>query len=306
MSARRIQLGQPRVEPAALAELAARLTERDYKILDCVHEHRVLTTHQIQKMFFTLPQPTRRRLGVLHRLGALARFRPWTPYGGGSSPGHWVLGRAGAAALAASRNVTVAELGYRHDTAIAICFSSRLHHQVGVNDFFADLHAHARRSAGKAEVRKWWPERRCIELWGDLARPDAYGRWTENSRELDFFLEHDTGTEPLTKVAAKLGDYANLAEATGITTPVLIWLPGHTRETHLRELLTDVEVPVATAVRTSLSDGPAGAVWLPAGATSGRLRLAELAHAWPDLNLNSARSLPFGSTAAGLVGGEKK
>ncbi|RGA05579.1 hypothetical protein DI270_007655 [Microbispora triticiradicis] len=292
--AHRAQLGQSRLESAALAELAARLTERDYRILTCVHEHRVLTTHQIQKIFFTLPQPTRRRLGILHRLGALTRFRPWKPYGAGSAPAHWVLGRAGAAALAANRNITVAELGYRYDTAIAICLSSRLAHQIGVNDFFADLHAYARRSQSQATVRKWWPERRCVELWGDLARPDAYGRWTENGRELDFFLEHDTGTEPLTKVAAKLNDYANLAEATGITTPVLIWLPGTAREAHLRQRLDRVEVPVATATHTSLGDGPAGPIWLPAGATGNRLRLAELAVAWPEMLLGSAANGPEG------------
>lgn len=288
MSTRRAQLGQPRVEPAALAELAARLTTRDYTILALVHEHRVLTTHQIQRIFFTLPQPTRRRLAILHRLGALARFRPWTAYGAGSAPGHWVLGRAGAAALAASRNITVTELGYHPDTAIAICLSPRLNHQIGVNDFFTDLHACARRSDGQADVRKWWPERRCAKLWGDLARPDAYGRWAENGRQLDFFLEHDTGSEPLTKVTAKLGDYANLAEATSITTPVLLWLPSHARETHLREMLTDVEVPVATAVHTTLGDGPAGPIWLRVGSSGTRLRLAELADAWPGLTLGSA------------------
>ena len=288
MPARRARLRSNRVEPAMLAELAARLTARDYEILAYVHEHRVLTTHQIQKIFFTLPQPTRRRLSILHRLGALTRFRPWTPYGSGSAPGHWVLGRAGAAALAAARNITTTELGYRPDTAIAVCFSSRLAHQIGVNDFFADLHAYARNSAGQARVSTWWSERRCAQQWGDLARPDAYARWSEGTREVDFFLEHDTGTEPLTKVAAKLADYANLAEATSIVTPVLLWLPGHARETHFRDLITGDEVPVATAVHTGLGEGPAGPIWLPHGHTGPRLRLAELADAWPGLRAHSA------------------
>lgn len=274
----RAQLVQPRLDATALARLAARLTSRDHELLDCVHEHRVLTTHQIQKIFFTQPQATRRRLGVLRQLGALARFRPWSP--AGSSPGHWVLGRAGAAVLASRRGVTVAELGYRPDTAISVCFSPRLGHLVGVNDFFADLHACARRSSGSA-VREWWSERRCAQLWGDLARPDAYGRWQEDGQEVDFFLEYDTGSEPLSKVAAKLIDYANLAEATNIITPVLLWLPGHRREVHLRELLGTPEVPVATAVQTSSGDGPAGPVWLPVGFTGSRLRLAQLPVFWP-------------------------
>ena len=40
----------------------------------------------------------------------------------------------------------------------------------------------------------------------------------------DFFLEYDTGTEPLSRVTAKLAGYAALAARTGITTPVLFWL----------------------------------------------------------------------------------
>ncbi|MBG0824894.1 replication-relaxation family protein [Planomonospora sp. ID91781] len=288
MPVTRIPLGLPRLDADALVELAARLTPRDYDILSCLHQHRVLTTHQIQKIFFTLPQPTRRRLAILHRLHTVTRFRPWTAYGGGSAPAHWILGRAGAALLAAKEGVTVSQLGYHPDVAMVVSVSKKLGHQIGVNDFFADLHHHARRSEGSAEVRAWWPERRCAQLWGDLARPDAYGRWTENGREIDFFLEHDTGSEPLARVTAKLNGYADLAEATRITTPVLLWLPGRARESHLRELIGETDVPVATAVHTGVGDGPAGPVWLPVGSSGPRLRLAELADAWPDLILGAA------------------
>ncbi|MFV2179781.1 replication-relaxation family protein, partial [Actinomadura sp. LOL_011] len=124
----------------------------------------------------------------------------------------------------------------------------------------------------------------------DLARPDAFGRWiqprTEHDktpRTLDFFLEHDTGTETLTRVTRKLAGYADLAEATGTTTPVLFWLPSTAREANFRRLLGVPEVPVATAVQTPATalEGPAGQVWLPAEQNSGRrYRLAELADIW--------------------------
>ncbi|WP_187357120.1 replication-relaxation family protein, partial [Actinomadura sp. CNU-125] len=133
-------------------------------------------------------------------------------------------------------------------------------------------------------------ERRCAAQWGDLARPDAFGRWIqprtehdETPRTLDFFLEHDTGTETLARVTRKLGGYADLAEATGTTTPVLFWLPSPAREANLRRLLGTPEVPVATAVQTPATDldGPAGQVWLPVGHEAGRRRgLAELADIW--------------------------
>ncbi|WP_433435362.1 replication-relaxation family protein [Nonomuraea sp. CA-141351] len=284
MRSTRIPRGLPRFDAAAMAELAARLTPRDYDILAHLHEHRVLTTHQIQRIFFAIPQSTRRRMGILHKLHTVTRFRPWTPYGG-SAPNHWILGRAGAELLAIREGVTVKEFGYHPDLAMSISVSTKTGHQVGVNDFFADLHYQARhaRAETSAEVLAWWSEKRCAKLWGDLARPDAYGRWAENGRVIDFFLEHDTGTESLNKVAAKLPDYAELADATQITTPVLLWLPSRARETNLRRLLANVEVPVATAIHTSLGDGPAGPVWLPVNHDGPRLRLAELADAWPDL-----------------------
>nr|WP_165974653.1 replication-relaxation family protein [Nonomuraea deserti] len=167
-------------------------------------------------------------------------------------------------------------------------------HQVGVNEFFAQLHATARHRADGSAVAEWWPERRCATLWGDLARPDAFGRWTEPSPTgqpdtIDFFLEHDTGTETLSRVLAKLDGYTALAEATGITTPVLFWLPSTAREANLRKLLTSSDAPTATAVHTPATapDGPAGPVWLPAGSTGPRRPLIALRDAWGTINPHS-------------------
>lgn len=272
-----------RAAPDLFLELRSRLTDRDRAILNLVWEHRVLTTHQIAAIFFTTPGKARDRLLQLFRLQALERFQPWVPVG--AAPYHWVLGPLGAQCLAAFNDTTVAALGYRRTTALQISHSRHLAHQVGVNEFFTQLHTHARRASG-AHLDTWWPERRCTQLWGDLVRPDAYGRWTETGpphqepTAVGFFLEHDTGSVTLAKVAAKLNGYDALAEATGITTPVLFWLPSTRRETNLRALLGTPPVPVATAVHTPANDpddGPAGPVWLPAGQDGPRRRLADLA-----------------------------
>ncbi|MFF4775468.1 replication-relaxation family protein [Microtetraspora fusca] len=258
----------PRASRAVIAELAARLTPRDREILELVHEHRVLTTHQLSRAYFTCPDKARHRLLDLYRLAALDRARPWTP--SGSAPWHWVLGCAGAAVLAAHRGVTVKELGYRHDQALAVCHSATLGHLIGVNDFFTWL-----KSETEGELTAWWGERRCAQLWGDIVRPDGYGRWAEGGVEVDFFLEHDTGSETLARVVAKLNAYAELVEATGISTPVLFWLPSTRREQHLRAEIGTPEAPAATAVQTT--SGAREAVWLPIGSARRRLRLIELA-----------------------------
>jgi hypothetical protein len=158
---------------------------------------------------------------------------------------------------------------------------------------FCALAAHGR-EAGDAALSCWWSERRCAALWGDLARPDGYGQWTEYTFRgpagTDFFLEYDTGSENLHRVAAKLTGYQNLAARTGITTPVLFWLPTARREASLRALLASTSrgpdarpggafpgVPVATTTPEATADGggPAGAIWLPAGQPGPRLRLAQ-------------------------------
>lgn len=286
-----------RSRPAAAAALLERLTERDLAILETVWEHRVLTTDQLTALFFPGIVVARRRLLRLHQLKALIRqrFAPDT----GSVPFRWALGPAGAAALAARRGVTVRELGYRQDKTVHYLLSQKTPHQLGVNEFFTQLHTHAHRANSTTTLEEWWPESRCHRAWGLHARPDAFGRWSDHADGqplvVEFFLEHDTGTEPLNKVIAKLGGYTELAEATGMHTPVLFWLPNPTREANLRRLLGTPPTPVATAVHTppaTTADtfttaldgtalaGPAGPVWLPAGITGPRQQLAALADAW--------------------------
>jgi hypothetical protein len=269
-----------RARPAAvpdLAELAGRLTQRDRELCRLVFEHRVLTSVHCAQLVFASPVTARHRLVILTSLRVLDRFRPTWPRGEGSPPWHYVLGPAGAAVLAAERGSSVAELGWRRDRALAIAHSPQLAHLVGVNGFFAALAGFARRRRDAALVA-WWPERRCAERWGQLVRPDGYGRWRRGSAEVDFFVEYDRGTEDLGRLLGKLDGYAELAAVSGIATPVLFWLPNMGREGSFRAVAARAGVPVATATEES-GGGPAGPVWLPllAGPAARRVPLAALA-----------------------------
>jgi len=312
--------GRPRAggrlarSPELAAALAARLTARDRWLLRMLHEHRVLTTTQIAQLAFGTSRAATARMGVLYTYRAVDRFRPLAP--AGSAPLHWVLDDAGASVLAAEDATTPAALGYRRDRAVAIALSPRLAHTTGANGFFTALAAAARVSRGEHTLECWWSERRCAALWGDLARPDGYGRWTEQPPgqppvTADFFLEYDTGTEDLPRLIAKLAGYAALAARTGIATPVLFWLPTPRREAALRARLAGPPphgtrdaasaaqipgVPVATATP---DNSPAAAAWLPAGAAGPRLRLAQLAPPGPP----APGPQPAGQAAAPLPGG---
>lgn len=290
----------PRVANAAehQAMLVARLTPRDRWIIRMLHEHRVLTSHQITTLAFPSFRSGRMRLRELFQWGVLDRFQPFVSVG--TAPMHYVLAPAGAAVLAAQDGLDVKQLGYRHDRAIGIAHSLRLAHTIGVNEWFTALVDAARAAADTTEeaaVDAWWSEARCARHFGDLIQPDAYGRWHHGERTIEFFLEYDFGTEVLAKLAGKLTGYAALAQATGITTPVLIWLPTAHREATSRQLLhrrwreldDPRSVPVATAAAdlldpTAEHPSPADAIWLPlesSGGTGARRALHTLPGAWP-------------------------
>jgi hypothetical protein len=265
--------GRPRLSADLLTELAGRLTPRDRWLLHMLFEHRVLTTTQITQLAFGALSTSAHRMQHLWWLRAVDRVQPFTATG--SAPMHYVLGDGGAAVLAAQHGITAAELGYRRDRALATFHSAKLAHTVGINGIFTALVAHARANQGCA-LDEWWPEHRCAVIWGDLIRPDGYGRWRDHGAETDFFLEYDTGSETTRRVAAKLPGYADLADATGITTPVLFWFPAPGREAGVRAAFGDTPIPVATAAARRGDLDPAGPIWLPLGQRGPRLHLADL------------------------------
>ncbi|WP_459547614.1 replication-relaxation family protein [Nocardia sp. X0981] len=274
------------------AGLVVRLTARDRWILGMLHEHRVLTTTHLAKLAFPSLVTARRRLALLHSYRVIDRFRPLRTRG--TAPGHWVLAPAGAAVVAAETGISVRDLRYHPEQALAIAHSLHLAHTVGIGEWFTALIT----APAGGHVLAWWSETRCRRLWGDLVRPDAYGRYTHTGTTLDFFLEYDLGTITPSTVADKLTGYAELTRSTGIITPVLLWTPTTHRETLTRRALLDIwtalpdptAVPVATAAAELLDPGaahpsPAGRVWLPLDTSSlaDRVPLHRLSASWPHL-----------------------
>jgi hypothetical protein len=284
LPAARIHDGAPTARRAALAELAARLTARDRWLLHALREHQVLTGPQIARIAFHGPRTANRRLRILaHDLRVIDRFRPLRTLG--SAPEHYVLGAHGAQVLAAEAGITIKQLGYHRTRALAIAHSPRLNHTVGVCELYSHLAAASRTAPGTdGALTSWWSELTCLHLYSDLARPDAFGRWHAPGlhgqlRTTEFFLEYDTGTENLDRVAGKLDGYTRLAQVTGTDTPVLFWLQSPLRERALHRILAldPPEVPVATATPAATHGTTvAGPVWQPTARTGRRLRLIEL------------------------------
>jgi len=271
-----------------LWEVASRLTPRDRWLMAMLAEHQVLTGAQIGRLCYTNPRTAQARLSLLHRLDVLDRARRY--HGPTTGPYHYTLGPTGARLLAAQHGGSLADLGYRRDQLLTLLTSPRLAHLVGTNGLFTAW-AHASRTLPPGEgLTAWWSEARSAALWGAFIRPDGYGTWQTPKRRLDFHVEYDTGTEPLTRVVGKLPGYARLATASGISSPLLLWLPSAGREAALRARLAGAApqgaVPVITASPTPVSAAkpggepadldPARAVWLPLDATR-RATLSQLA-----------------------------
>lgn len=263
-----------RFDATLLAQLPSHITPRDRLIVHHLYEHRVLTSHQIRDLAFSGSRWTEQRLTTLYRLRVLDRFRPLRRVG--SAPYHWVLDAAGAAIIAASRGVDIADTGWRRDRALLIAESQRLHHLVGTNGFFVSL-VKAARSAPDRRLAAWWSEGRCAADWGDLARPDGYGVWEEGHRRIGFLLEYDRGTERLDRLAEKVSDYERLARSYPAAQVVVLFVfPSAAREANARPVLTSATVQVATR----FEDGSEShsAVWLPVtDRDRGRSRLIDLA-----------------------------
>ncbi len=201
--------------------LARHLTPRDRWIVRMIHEHRVLTTHQIVELGWETRRSANIRLLELYRWRVLDRFQPLAT--SGLSPMHYVLDVAGAAVLAHEDGLDPKKIGYQHDRAIGIAHSLHLAHRVAVNGMFTRLIHHARQPQAPGRLTAWWSEERCARSFGDIVRPDAYGRWEQGRGEVEWFLELDFGTETLRRLTFKINAYDRLAEATNIHTPILIW-----------------------------------------------------------------------------------
>ncbi|WP_307870548.1 replication-relaxation family protein [Saccharopolyspora endophytica] len=276
------------------AQVAAHLTARDRWLARVLAEHRVLTSPQIAAIAFGRSRrAANHRLHKLYTWRVLDRFQPYI--GRGRAPMYYVLDTTGAHLLAHEDGIDPKDLKFRPERSVGIAYSLRLAHLMGVNSFFTALLSDALADTTQDQaVTEWWSEARCGRHFGDHVRPDGYGRWHEADREIEWFLEWDTGSYQLSRFVAKLPGYTSLATTTHIVTPLLAVFATAAREVNARRHLAEHlrtdhrrnELPIATTTAEHLcaAGSPAHEVWLPLNHTdAGRHRLISLLSAWPHL-----------------------
>jgi hypothetical protein len=249
------------------------LTGRDLTLLGRLYDHQVLTTDQITRLLFGNERTCQVRLKQLEKLGLLTHFR-FHRTGGGSYRFRWLLDHAGQRFAASRRSEPEPTARASAVRITSLSASPRLSHLLVVNEFFVRLAAHARTHPHTC-LDRWWSEAHTTKQFHKiLLQPDGHGLWTRYGHTVGFWLEADTGSEPLTRVVSKLDTYRKVAASGGPRYPVLFWLSSPTREEHLHRLLRQQRGGVATATATQDSD-PAEAVWLPSDGHQ-RVRLIEL------------------------------
>jgi hypothetical protein len=227
-----------RLSAGHASRLAAQLTERDRRIaLDC-YDHRALTSEQLRRLHFHSPRVAQRRLNQLYQLRVLERFRPpWQP-GQGSTPYHWTLDEAGARIVCELLALPREQLAWSRDSTLTLAGSSKLAHQLAVNEFFTRLAAEARQAGGS--LREWWGERRAAAAFTGALAPDGYGRLEDDGNSIPFLLELDRGNEQHSRLQEKARRYARelprseLAEQHPL---VLLLVPSAARAEHAEETL---------------------------------------------------------------------
>lgn len=198
-----------RVSAERIFELARHLTERDKQLCLFLYRHRVLTTDQLELLFFSSRRRAQDRLLFLYRNRLVDRFYPPHPFGMGKPQAHWLLDEGGALLVAAARGVERRRLGWeRRDDWGA---HPQLARQLEANRFVTDLIA-ATLPDPALGVTAWWSPRDaaarlCSEQRHRRALPDGGFFLDAPAGAIECYLEWDRATETQATLGEKIERY---------------------------------------------------------------------------------------------------
>jgi hypothetical protein len=195
-----------RVSPERVYELARHLTERDRELAATLYQQRILTTDQLQLLFFTSRRRAQDRLLYLYRHQVVDRFYPPLRFGHGKATAHWLLDEAGALLVAARLGVERKQLRWRRRDDWGS--HPQLAHQLDTNRFVTDLIA-ATTETDDLGVSVWWSSAGAAgrvndkQMRGSLI-PDTGFLLGTPAGPVECLVEWDRGTETTARLAEKL------------------------------------------------------------------------------------------------------
>jgi hypothetical protein len=263
-----------------LIQVASRLRERDLALLDVLYQHRFLTRHQLQILYFSdpgSPRPAQRRLQRLRQDGLVARRALALPDGRREPEPYYCLTPDGAQLVAERNQLPLTETRKRAADAIT-------------NPLFV-RHALAGGGLHCALVRaaRPQPEHRCLPDWwrGELAaeakfaengkpsllRPDGYSRYQDGDDIHHLLVEIDLGTMSLPRLLAKLDHYRAYSRSAAwqarypVFPKLLLLTTSRQRINSLGSALAPLnELVLLAATHTDLHQhGPLATIWQQPG-----------------------------------------
>ncbi|GAA4411655.1 replication-relaxation family protein [Actinokineospora soli] len=205
-----------RVTWARMSALADRLSDRDKEIVNALHQARVLTGQQLERLIFSNHPIANRahiRRRVLNRLSHLDLISTLDRRIGGVRAGSsgliYVLGKSGQRmADFLNGNTRTSRARSPHSPGPAF-----LSHALAVSEALVSLTEASRRTGAlirtfQVEPYCWWPDG-----LGNWLRPDAFVVIEDDRYEVSTWIEIDQGTESLTRIRNKLVTFERFGQS---------------------------------------------------------------------------------------------
>lgn len=240
-----------------LGQIVRHLTDRDFTLIDLLGRHRVFTIDQITGLLFSSTRSARNRVARLLDLEILDRWR--IAQRPGSQAFRHTLGYTGAYLHSAAHGLPVPQRAAFQRQQAELIASANLSHRLAVNDFFARL-TRAAKDRPEFALHEWLSEAEASALTGGLVRPDAAATITGADGAIEFWFEHDRGTETLHRLAEKVDRYRTRLPT--LHRALIFELTSEAREDNLHTVLagTTPHFTVATATTERTAD-PTAASW---------------------------------------------
>lgn len=179
-------------------EIAGRLMERDFAIIETLARHKIMTAGMLEALFFHSAHSASARLLTLYEMGVLSRWRNPS-----SRAYRYVLAWRGQylhAMRTDEKPPTKANAAFKAQQHF---LSAHRPHTEGINAFYCRL-MRATRARGDVEVD--WQFEPYSAYSGMRSDASVTLTWNDG-RQLWFWFEHDRGTETLQRLADKVSSY---------------------------------------------------------------------------------------------------
>jgi hypothetical protein len=258
------QRSSTRLSARRVSSIGQRLSDRDQSVVQLVDRFRVMSTDQLQRLFWPDGTPQTRGRLARHGLARLCELEVLAPLArrvGGVRAGS--KGRIFAVGLAGQRLLTTASSARRarrpHTPG-----ERYLAHTLAVGELYVQLVE--RQRWGLAQVLEFDAEPACwrtyLGTWGArlTLKPDAYVKLADTVYEYSWLIECDMATESLATIERKARRYLDYhrsgaeRRAHGASARVVWIVPDDARAEPVREAVARLPAPAESLFAVTTAD----------------------------------------------------